>query len=105
MSIELCSVTYYLYSLILYVLPYAGLGRPSGEGSIGIGLDSCVIPTRHKGTTLIQTTDLYPMIIYSVYYHRTPCHSHSMPYSVTLGIYSLLFPHGLELLTIMVLVL
>lgn len=35
----------------------------NGEGQIGIGLDSCVIPTRHKGLSLIQTTDFfYPLV-------------------------------------------
>ena len=38
----------------------AGLPRPEGEG-IGVGLDSCVMPTRHKGLDLVQTTDLYPL--------------------------------------------
>jgi selenide, water dikinase len=31
--------------------------------SIGIGLDSCVMPLRHNGLSLIQTTDFfYPLI-------------------------------------------
>ena len=35
----------------------------SGEGQIGIGLDSCVLPTRHKGLSLVQTTDFfYPLV-------------------------------------------
>ena len=30
---------------------------------MGIGLDSCVLPTRHKGLKLIQTTDFfYPLV-------------------------------------------
>jgi len=30
---------------------------------LGIGLDSCVIPTRHKGINLVQTTDFfYPLV-------------------------------------------
>ncbi len=37
-----------------------GLSRPDGE-AIGVGLDSCVLPTRHKGMFLVQTTDLYPL--------------------------------------------
>ena len=45
--------------LILHPRP-AGLQQPSGEGSVGVGLDSCVIPTRHKDMYLVQTTDLYP---------------------------------------------
>lgn len=33
------------------------------QASIGIGLDSCVIPLRHSGLNLIQTTDFfYPLI-------------------------------------------
>ncbi|VDM78916.1 unnamed protein product [Strongylus vulgaris] len=33
-----------------------------GEG-VGIGLDSCVVPLRHKGLNLVQTTDFfYPLI-------------------------------------------
>lgn len=40
----------------------AGLPRPEGEG-IGVGLDSCVMPTRHKGLDLVQTTDFfYPLV-------------------------------------------
>ncbi len=30
---------------------------------LGIGLDSCVIPLRHKGLSLVQTTDFFfPLI-------------------------------------------
>ena len=47
--------------MILELLALLGLNRPSVEGSIGIGLDSCVIPTRHSGVSLVQTTDLYPL--------------------------------------------
>lgn len=37
--------------------------NPAPSGSIGIGLDSCVIPLRHQGLSLIQTTDFfYPLI-------------------------------------------
>lgn len=33
------------------------------EGQIGIGLDSCVLPTRHKSLSLVQTTDFfYPLV-------------------------------------------
>lgn len=33
------------------------------EGGVGIGLDSCVMPTRHKGVFLVQTTDFfYPLV-------------------------------------------
>ena len=33
------------------------------ENGIGIGLDSCVLPTKHEGVFLIQTTDFfYPLI-------------------------------------------
>ena len=46
------------YLIIFY---FVGLPRPEGEG-MGIGLDSCVMPTRHSGIYLIQTTDLYPSI-------------------------------------------
>jgi len=32
-------------------------------GFLGIGLDSCVLPTRHKGIRLVQTTDFfYPLV-------------------------------------------
>lgn len=31
----------------------------NGEGQIGVGLDSCVLPTRHKGLSLVQTTDFF----------------------------------------------
>lgn len=35
----------------------------SAQSSIGIGLDSCVIPLRHSGLNLIQTTDFfYPLV-------------------------------------------
>ena len=31
--------------------------------TLGIGLDSCIIPLRHSGLNLIQTTDFfYPLI-------------------------------------------
>lgn len=41
----------------------SGLGVENGEGQIGIGLDSCVLPTRHKGLSLVQTTDFfYPLV-------------------------------------------
>ncbi|KHN73476.1 putative selenide, water dikinase [Toxocara canis] len=34
-----------------------------GDAEIGIGLDSCVIPLRHKGLFLVQTTDFfYPLV-------------------------------------------
>lgn len=40
-----------------------GLGVEHGEGKIGIGLDSCVLPTRHRGISLVQTTDFfYPLV-------------------------------------------
>lgn len=33
------------------------------EEQIGVGLDSCVLPTRHKGLSLVQTTDFfYPLV-------------------------------------------
>ena len=36
---------------------------PNNVATIGIGLDSCVIPLRHAGLNLIQTTDFfYPLI-------------------------------------------
>lgn len=43
-----------------------GLPKPI-QGGIGVGLDSCVIPTRHPGFYLVQTTDLYPPVILSEY--------------------------------------
>jgi len=34
-----------------------------GDSYLGIGLDSCVIPTRHKGISIVQTTDFfYPLV-------------------------------------------
>lgn len=40
-----------------------GLGVEHGDGKIGIGLDSCVLPTRHPGISLVQTTDFfYPLV-------------------------------------------
>ena len=35
----------------------------TNQPQLGIGLDSCVIPLRHSGLSLIQTTDFfYPLI-------------------------------------------
>ena len=31
---------------------------------MGVGMDSCVLPTRHHGYYLVQTTDLYPYNLY-----------------------------------------
>lgn len=48
---------------VVLELLIVGLNTPivNGDGEhIGVGLDSCVVPTRHKGLSLIQTTDLYP---------------------------------------------
>ena len=40
-----------------------GLEQKHGEKQIGIGLDSCVLPTRHPGISLVQTTDFfYPLV-------------------------------------------
>ena len=36
-----------------------GLSGP--EEGLGAGLDSCVLPTRHEGISIVQTTDLYPL--------------------------------------------
>lgn len=37
--------------------------RTEDFGFLGIGLDSCVLPTRHKGVKLVQTTDFfYPLV-------------------------------------------
>ena len=48
------------FHLLLQLLKLLeGLSSPV-EGGVGIGLDSCVMPTRHKGFFLVQTTDLYP---------------------------------------------
>ena len=47
-----------LYKYCVFLL---GLSRPEGE-SIGVGLDCCLLPTRHKGIHLVQTTDLYPAL-------------------------------------------
>lgn len=33
------------------------------EGKIGVGMDSCVLPTRHEGIFIVQTTDFfYPLV-------------------------------------------
>ncbi len=41
-------------------LPSHGIGAPD---EIGVGLDACVIPLRHKGLYLVQTTDFFfPLI-------------------------------------------
>ena len=51
------------WGILVYVVEQVlvtGLPSPSGEGTIGIGLDSCVMHTRHTGIYLVQTTDLYP---------------------------------------------
>ena len=37
-----------------------GLGRTDVGDGMGVGMDSCVLPTRHHGYYLVQTTDLYP---------------------------------------------
>lgn len=28
-----------------------------------MGLDSCVLPTRHDGISIVQSTDLYPCVV------------------------------------------
>lgn len=39
------------------------MNTDSAYSFLGIGLDSCVIPTRHKGINLVQTTDFfYPLV-------------------------------------------
>ena len=39
-----------------------GIEKRTGE-EVGVGLDSCVLPTRHKGVSLVQTTDFfYPLV-------------------------------------------
>ena len=35
-------------------------GLPEQGEGLGAGLDSCVLPTRHEGLSIVQTTDLYP---------------------------------------------
>lgn len=38
-------------------------GHSSASATLGIGMDSCVIPLRHSGLHLLQTTDFfYPLI-------------------------------------------
>ena len=49
----------WFYLLLQLLKLLEGLSGPV-EGGVGIGLDSCVMPTRHKGFFLVQTTDLYP---------------------------------------------
>ena len=50
-----------LAPIILFVrVYYIGLSGP--EEGLGAGLDSCVLPTRHEGISIVQTTDLYPLI-------------------------------------------
>lgn len=39
-----------------------GIEKRTGE-QVGVGLDSCVLPTRHKGLYIVQTTDFfYPLV-------------------------------------------
>ena len=39
-----------------------GIEKRTGE-QVGVGLDSCVLPTRHKGISIVQTTDFfYPLV-------------------------------------------
>lgn len=47
-------------------MPYANacIGLPGPEEGLGAGLDSCVLPTRHEGISIVQTTDLYPFKAY-----------------------------------------
>lgn len=41
----------------------SGGGGGNGAPALGIGLDSCVIPLRHGGLSLVQTTDFfYPLV-------------------------------------------
>ena len=57
----------YVYCSFLNVqLEYivAGLGRLDNGDGVGVGMDSCVLPTRHHGYYLVQTTDLYPYNFY-----------------------------------------
>ena len=37
-----------------------GLGHTDVEEGLGVGVNGCVLPTRHHGYYLVQTTDLYP---------------------------------------------
>lgn len=49
--------------ILLNLLQTFGAMPSLGDGEVGIGLDSCVIPLRHKGLKLVQTTDFfYPLI-------------------------------------------
>ena len=40
-----------------------GLGRLASGDDVEVGMDSCVLPTRHHGYYLVQTTDLYPSVV------------------------------------------
>ena len=42
-----------------------GTGLSGPEEGLGAGLDSCVLPTRHEGISIVQTTDLYPLTLSS----------------------------------------
>ena len=50
--------------LLLYLQSLAPSSPLLGQDdSIGIGLDSCVLPTRHPGISLVETTDFfYPLV-------------------------------------------
>lgn len=46
------------------------VGLPEQGEGLGAGLDSCVLPTRHDGISIVQTTDLYlPTYTYERYTH------------------------------------
>ena len=57
-SLHTCTCIYGTDDLVLCV--HTGLPK-LGEG-LGAGLDSCVLPTRHDGISIVQTTDLYPIV-------------------------------------------
>eukprot|EP00127_Corallochytrium_limacisporum_P000482 Clim_evm11s14 gene=Clim_evmTU11s14 len=57
---ESCKVPHEELKELLKNLGEAG---QSVVGGIGVGLDSCVIPTRHRGIDLVQSTDFfYPLV-------------------------------------------
>ena len=47
---------------------FTGLGNLDTGDGIGVGMDSCVLPTRHHGYYLVQTTDLYPHALIVISY-------------------------------------
>ncbi|KIH52883.1 hypothetical protein ANCDUO_17006 [Ancylostoma duodenale] len=50
-------------AILLELLKSFDADTTVGHEGVGIGLDSCVVPLRHKGLNLVQTTDFfYPLV-------------------------------------------